>query len=86
VKNHHYGALSGAESSADSLTSQNRATRVIDRRLGTFPAGLEGHGVGVGRWRSRGVGAAPTRCASEADQSRGDEEEKVVEVSRNYDT
>jgi hypothetical protein len=48
VKNHHSGALSGAESSTDSLTSQNRATRVIDRGLGTFPAGLEGHGVGGG--------------------------------------
>jgi hypothetical protein len=82
VKNYHSEALSGAKSSVDSLTSQNGAARVVDQGLGIFAAGLEGHGVGVGRWRSGGVGVAPTRCASEVDQSGGDEEEKMVEVSR----
>jgi hypothetical protein len=80
VKNYHFEALSGAKSSVDSLTSQNGAARVVDQGLGIFVAGLEGHGVG--RWRSGGVGVAPTRCASEVDQSGGDEEEKMVEVSR----
>jgi hypothetical protein len=32
------------------------------------------------------VGAVLARCAGEADRSGGDEEEKMVEVSRNCDT
>jgi hypothetical protein len=82
VKNHNSRALSGAESSADSLTSQNRAARVVDRGLGIFPTGLENHGVGVGRWRSGGEGATPASCVGEADQSGKDVVEKAVEASR----
>jgi hypothetical protein len=82
VKNHHSGTLSRAESSADSLILQNRATRVIDRGLGVFPAGLESHGVGVGRWMSGGDGAALASHIGEADRSGEDEVEKAVEASR----
>jgi hypothetical protein len=44
VNNHHYGAPSRAESSAASPTSWNWVTRVVDRGLGIFLTGLEGHG------------------------------------------
>jgi hypothetical protein len=42
VNNHHSGAPSGGESSATMLT------QVVDRGLGTFPTGHEGHGDRVG--------------------------------------
>jgi hypothetical protein len=75
ASNHHSGAPSGVESFTASPTSRNRAAWVIDRGLGIFLTGLEGHaeGDGVGGGVER-RGAMLVCCAGEAHRGGGGKE------------